>query len=113
MVYEQIYSYFITNNYLCNNQYGFRKDHSTEHAVLEVVNRISYELDQGHTPIALFLDLSKAFDTLNHEILLLKLKHYGFTELPLDWFKNYLQNRFQYVQIEEFKSQMVSLRGPY
>ena len=56
-------------------QYRFRKKNSTEHAVLEIVDGICSELHRGHTPIAIFLDLSKAFDTLGHKTLLYKLKH--------------------------------------
>ena len=58
IVFEQLSLYFITNNYFCPSQYGFRKNHSTEHAILEVVDQISSDLDKGNTPIALFLDLS-------------------------------------------------------
>ena len=65
VVFNQVYAYF-TNN----SQYGFRKLHSTEYASLEMVDRISQYLDNGKLPITVYLDLSKAFDTINHEILL-------------------------------------------
>ena len=77
VVFDQIYTYFIENNYLSPNQYGFRKMHSTEHAVMEVADRITSELDRGNTSLTIFLDLSKAFDTLNFDILLDKLQYYG------------------------------------
>ena len=76
-VYDQIYAYFTQHAYLSNSQYGFRKDHSTEYAILEIVDRITYEVENGNVPISIFLDLSKAFDTLNHDILLSKLQFYG------------------------------------
>ena len=102
VVYEQLYAYLVNNNYLCQNQYGFRKLHSTEHAVLELVDRIILDLDRGNTPLAIFLDtsISKAFDTLNFDILLYKLEYYGIKSVSLQWFKSYLQNRLQYVQID-------------
>ena len=68
-----------------------------ELAVLELVDRITQELDKGHTPINIFLDLSKAFDTLDHNILLPKLSYYGIKNSALDLFKSYLSNGKQYV----------------
>ena len=103
-VFDQLYSYFSQNAYFCKNQYGFRKQHSTEHAILELVDRITLELDNGNTPMAIYLDLSKAFDTLDHNILLAKLRYYGVGQLTLDWFKSYLLNRPHYVQIDQCKS---------
>ena len=108
VVYNQLYAYFVEHNYFSENQYGFRKLHSTEYAVREIVDRVNLELDKGNRPLALYLDLSKAFDTLNFEILLEKLKYYGVHELSLNWFKSYLENRKQYVEIENSKSDITS-----
>ena len=58
-----------------NDQYGFRDKHSTQLAALELIDRVAQELDMGNTPINIFIDLSKAFDTLDHNILLSKLQH--------------------------------------
>ena len=110
VVFIQLSSYFTENSYFSNSQYGFRKNHSTEHAILEAVDRISSELDLGNTPIAIFLDLSKAFDTLNHDILLSKLKHYGISPLSLKWFNDYLSNRFHYVELNYSKSAAVPIK---
>ena len=65
VVYEQIQTYFLQNNLFSKSQYGFRSQHSTENAILELVDKISLALDNGNTPIAFYLDLSKAFDTLD------------------------------------------------
>ena len=107
VVYDQIYTYFTNNKYFCPNQHGFRKMHSTEHAVMEVADRILTELDKGNIPLAIFLDLSKAFDTLNYEILLNKLQYYGIKDKELAWFKSYLYSRSQYVEINPHRSKIV------
>ena len=72
----------------------FEKKNSTEHAVLEIVDGISSELHRGHTPIAIFLDLSKAFNTLDHKTLLYKLKHVLLILSGLDSASLYMENRW-------------------
>ena len=107
IIFYQVSQYFLKNNYLCESQYGFRQNFSTEHAILEIVDRVACELDRGNTPIAIFLDLSKAFDTLNHTILLAKLRYYGFHESTLNWFRSYLFGRSHYVEIDQITSSTV------
>ena len=63
-------------------------NYTTEYASLELVDRISQYLDNGKLPASVYLDLSKAFDTINHEILFKKLEYYGFTDIPLKWFRS-------------------------
>ena len=70
VIFNQVYQYFSHNNLFYPSQYGFRSVHSTEQAVLEIVDRVIQDMDKGNSPINVYLDLSKAFDTLNHEILL-------------------------------------------
>ena len=103
-VYDQLVAYLNTNNYLCNNQYGFRAEHSTEHAILELIDRVTLALDRGFTPIAIYLDLSKAFDSLNSEILLFKLYYYGARGSTFRWFETYLENRQHYVEFNNCTS---------
>ena len=101
---NQVSSYFESKKLFVNNQYGFRDGHSTEYAALELVDRIITKMDNNEVPISIFLDLSKAFDTLNHKILLNKLKYYGIEGVPLQLFKSYLTNRTQFVEIDDIKS---------
>lgn len=85
------------NNILSSNQFGFRSGHSTALAVSLFIERIYDALDENEYAIGLFLDLSKAFDTVNHNILIRKLSYYGIRGLPLQWIRSYLSNRKQYV----------------
>ena len=69
-------------------------------AAVELIDIIVQKLDQGKLPLAIFLDLSKAFDTLDHDILLYKLNYYGITSKEFNFFKTYLENRKQYVDYD-------------
>ena len=89
------------NKLLYRGQYGFRKGHSTELASIEFIDNIIHKLDQGKLPISIYLDLSKAFDILDHDILLHKLSFYGVHGTALNWFQSYISGRIQYVQIED------------
>ena len=76
---------------LYSNQFGFRKGHSTAMAIVNLIEKISCALDSKKASVALFIDLSKAFDTIDHNILLKKLYHYGIRGVTLDLFANYLK----------------------
>ena len=91
--------YFKINKLFHDNQYGFRDLHSTELASIELIDRIIADLDRKKNPITVYMDLSKAFDTLDHTILLHKLRFYGIKGPELAWFQSYLANRSQYVEI--------------
>ena len=104
--YNRLYNYLTKYNILCNNQYGFRKGYSTAFALIDMHDKISSALDNKEFAIGFFMDLSKAFDTVNYDILYKKLYHYGIRGVALDWIKNYLSNGFQFVQ---FNSSVSSL----
>ena len=90
-------------------QSGFRPKHSTETAVLNALNRWFLNIDQGKYNLVVFLDLRKAFDTVNHEILLKKLEHYGVHGNELKWFTSYLTDRKQYTVVGAIKYQLGSI----
>ena len=81
------------------SQYGFREQRSTEHAILDIVSKIQANIDKGMFSCGIFIDLQKAFDTVDHSILLLKLNHYGIRGVINDWFSSYLSDRVQTTQI--------------
>jgi hypothetical protein len=87
------------NDLLYKHQYGFQRNMSTEHNLLHVINFISNSLNNGNYCIGVFLDLKKAFDVCSHDILLKKLTKFGINDLELAWFRNYLLNRYQKVDI--------------
>ena len=102
--YNQLYDYFTKNKLFHDNQYGFRTTHSTELAVTELIGRVFLNIDNKQVPFVVFMDLSKAFDTLDHKNLIDKLQHYGIRGILLMWFESYLSKRTQYVEIDNFKS---------
>ena len=106
---KQINQHFTTNNLYYNSQYGFRKKHSTEHALIEFTDQIITSLDRNETPTSIFIDLTKAFDCLDHDILLHKLKHYGLEDKALKLCTHYLSNRKQYINLPDASSSQLSI----
>ena len=92
LMHNRVYTYFNENNLLYRSQYGFRTRHSCENAVSELVSVILKGHETQKSTVAVFIDLSKAFDTLSHSILLQKLDRYGIRGIVNDWFKSYLEN---------------------
>ena len=89
---------------LYNLQFGFRADHSLNHALISLTESIKNSLDNKKFGCGIFLDLQKAFDTVNHQILLNKLHHYGIRGPALAWFTSYLSNGCQYVSVYGYNS---------
>ena len=104
ILHARLIKYIDDFNILYKYQFGFRKNHSTELALIEIVDQIRMSLNKGDMSCGIFIDLSKAFDTVNHEILIDKLHHYGIRGKALDLFKSYLGNRQQFASIDKFKS---------
>ena len=109
IMHKRIYSFLDKFNLLYKLQFGFRSKHSTSHALIHMTEAIRAALDSGLVTCGIFVDFQKAFDTVNHEILLKKLDHYGFRGVVNDWFRSYLTNRKQKVVINGFESDSKSL----
>ena len=108
-IFLQIHTFFKEHNLYTENQYGFREGHSTEHATLELIDRIINDMDNNKLPLTIFMDLSKAFDTVDHKTLIHKLHYYGIRNNSLSVLKDYLNNRSQYVEIDNYKSAQLNI----
>ena len=97
LMHKRLYNFLNSYDILFDNQFGFRKNNSTSFALIQITERIKETIDEKKYGCCIFIDLRKAFDTVNHEILLKKLNHYGIMGIALNWFKSYLLNRKQYV----------------
>ena len=99
VMYSRIDNFLKSSNFLYEHQFGFRKHHSTNHALVSIVEQIRSSLDKKMYSCGVFVDLEKAFDTVNHDILLAKLEHIGIRGVAKKWFESYLSERFQSVTI--------------
>ena len=103
-MYKRLYTFLQLNNILYNYKFGFRYSHSINHALISLTEMIKNTLDNKRFGCGIFLDLRKAFYTVNHEILLKKLEHYGIRGIALSWFHSYLSNREQPVSVNGYSS---------
>ena len=110
LMYNRVYKFLEENKCLYSLQFGFRRKHSTTHALIQITEKIRNALDEGNHACGVFIDLQKAFDTVNHEILVDKLNYYGIRGLANQWFKSYLSQRTQYVSIDGFDSETLKIK---
>ena len=101
LMYSRLLDFIKKHNILSPNQFGFQKSKSTELAVNSIVNNIINSFEVKESAYCIFLDFAKAFDTVNHEILIKKLEYYGIRGTPLKWFKSYLSGRQQFTEIDD------------
>ena len=106
MVHDRLYNFLEQNKAFYNYQFGFRNNHSINHALVEITEQIRNSCDRNLYTCGVYLNLQNAFDTVNHEILLEKLKYYGIKETSYNWFKSYLCERLQYTQIKDSESSL-------
>ena len=104
LMYDRLLAFFIKNDILNKYQFGFRNNHSTYMALVILLENLRNAFDNGEWAIGIFLDLQKAFDTVDHCILLDKLYMYGVHDTTLEWFSSYLSDRYQYAVYNECKS---------
>ena len=109
LMYKKLYTFLNNHEIIYNLQFGFRQQYSTLHTLIIITENIRKALDDGSIGCGVFVDLQKAFDTVDHHILLAKLNHYGIRRVSNDWFKSYLYNHNQYVSINGFDYGLTSI----
>ena len=107
-MYKRLYTFLNSNN-IYNLEFRFRQQYSTSDALINITENIRKALDDGNIGCGVFVDLQKAFDTVDHQILLAKLNRYGICGVSNDWFKSYLFNHNQYVSINGFDSGLTTI----
>ena len=99
LIHKRMIKFLEDNKILYDRQFGFRCKHSTVHGLITITEDIKKSIDNGKLTCGIFIDLQKAYDTVNHKILLKKLEIYGFRGITNDWFSTYLSGRKQYVSV--------------
>ena len=110
LMHARVLEFLDSNESLFESQYGFRPGMSCEHALLNAQNKILHSLNSKKIALLLLLDYSKAFDVIEHPIMLKKLRHYGIKGVALKWFESYLSGRRQFVTIEGIDSQPIPIK---
>ena len=113
LIHKHLYTFLEKNNCSFSYQFGFQNHHSTNYALINITEKIKKALDNGKYAYGVFLDFQKNFDTVNYDILLEKLEHYGVRGIPLTLFKEYLLNRKQYVTEENVISDTLLINGGF
>ncbi len=109
LVFDKCVHYMDSHKIMNDKQFGFWSNHSTQMAIIQLVGKVSAAVEKDEASIGIFLDLSKAFDTIDHDIPLHKLEHYGFRGIVLEWFKSYLHDRKQFVSYNSHESDMKNI----
>ena len=106
----QLTSFLRKNKVLFSYQFGFQNNYSTDHDLISLTEMTRNALDNGNFACGVSIDLQKAFDTVNHDILLSKLNHYGIRGVAFNWFKSYLSDRTQYATINNERSEIQTIK---
>ena len=110
IMYNRLYKYLLQNNLFYEKQFGFQASNSTEHAVIQLISQILDAFNENKYTLGIFIDLSKAFDTVDHNILLKKLDMYGIKGKNLKWFHSYLTNKKQFIKCRDQNADLEVLR---
>ena len=108
-MYRRLYRFLEIHKVLYSLQFGFQENHSIDHALVSLIEAVRNTLDNKRFGCGIFIDLQKAFDTVNHAILLSKLEHYGVRGCALEWFRSYQSDRNQYVSVNGSNSKLLSI----
>ena len=108
-MYKRLYSFLEVHNILYSLQFGFQKNHSIDHALVSLTESVKNTLDSKRLGCGIFIDLQRAFDTVNHKIFLSKQKHYGIRGCALEWFRPCLSDRKQYVSVNGKYSSLLTV----
>jgi retron-type reverse transcriptase len=103
-MYTRLLSFLMYNNSINQSQHGFLPTRSTSTVIADLLNNVTAALDKKLTGLVLFIDISKAFDSFDHDILIAKLKQYGIRGNLLSWFRSYLSARYQYTEVNGKRS---------
>ena len=106
---KRVHNFLSQNNIIYDLQFGFRQKFSTSHALINLIENKRQALDEGYIGCSIFADLQKAFDTVDHEILLSKLDYYSIQGISNNWVKSYLSNREQFVSINGYDSELAEI----
>ena len=108
-MYRRLYRFLEIHKVLYSLQFGFQENHSIDHALVSLTEAVRNTLDNKRLGCRIFIDLQKAFDTVNHRTLLSKMEHYGVRGCALEWFKSYLSDRKQYVSVNGSNSNLLPI----
>ena len=109
-MYNRRYNFIEKKEIIFSLQFGFRQKYFTTHALIHLTDKIRHEIDKGNYACGIFVDFQKAFDTVDHHILLKKLEYYGVRGISNKWFASYLSNRKQFVSINSYKSNLADVK---
>ena len=109
-MYNRLYNFLEKKEIIFSLQFGFRQKYSTSHALIHLTDKVRHEIDKGNYACGIFVDFQKAFDTIDHHILLKKLEYYGVRGISNKWFASYLSNRKQLVSINGYKSNLADVK---
>ena len=109
IMYNKVYNHLNSKGLLYEKQFDFQRNNSTEHAILQFTRDITSSFEKWEYTRGVFMDLSKAFDTVDHQVLIKKLQYYGIDRTSLEWFKSYLSNRKQYISTQEISESCLDI----
>ena len=108
-MYNRIYNHLDSKALLYEKKFCFQRNNSTEHAMLQLTRDITSYFEKGEYTLGVFIDLSKAFNTVDHQILIKQLQYYGIDGTALEWFKSYFSNRKQYISSQEISKSCLDI----